>query len=233
MSNYFPYYRRVSGSTWIPRTNNNGLDPSNFYYWNTVYNDGAYFYTWYPYEGASGAVWCNTYNLALPNCTTYALGRILEAGDSRPLNAYFPNASNWHSNLANGWVTIPYNPVNVEIGDILEWSTSGNHVAVVENIINDNIYVSESAYTSDNGTAGGDRTDTIWGSTKQSVYNRGVNVYPNRFFHYGMGSIWYSSSPNYILKNPAHHGRSTTGNTRKLFVMLPTKLTSKRRLIYV
>lgn len=196
-------------SRWNPRTTRNGLDPSNPYYWDTTYNTGAYFYTWYPYQGAPNAVWCNTYNLALPNCTTYALGRILEAGDSRPLNSNFPNANAWHDNLANGWTAIPYNINDVEAGDILEWSS--NHVAVVELVENGTVYVSESAYTDDNGGVSGDRTDTLWGTTKQSVYNRGVNVYPNRFFHYGQS--WYGSgNPTYILKNPNPHNPDPTNH---------------------
>ena len=212
-------------SSWIPRTTNANMIPSNRYFWDDSLNVGATFYVWYPYYGASGAVYCNTYNLALPNCTTYAYGRILEAGDPAPISG-FHNASAWHSNLANGWTAIPYNINNVKAGDILEWVGS-NHVAVVEKVENGTVYVSESAYTDDNGGVYGDRTDTVWGSTKQSVYNYGTINYPNRFFHYGT-FYFGSGNPTYILKNPNPHTPDT--NTFRFFSRKPKRM---RRLRYV
>lgn len=212
-------------SSWIPRTNNSNMTPSNNAYWDASLNIGATFYVWYPYQGAPNAVYCNTYNLALPNCTTYAYGRILEAGDPAPISG-FHNANAWHSYLINGWTAIAYNSSLVEAGDILEYSS--NHVAVVEKVENGVIYVSESAYTSDNGTASGDRTDTLWGSTKQSVYNYGITHYPNRFFRYGVNSIW-AGTPSYILKNPNPHTPDPTG----VFRFLPRRRSKRRRLIYV
>ena len=210
-------------SSWIIRNSAAGLDPNNRFYWNTAYNPGAYFYEWYPYQGAPGAVYCNTYNLALPNCTTYAYARVQEGGAPYPITD-FHNASAWHSYVTNGWTAVPYTYSNVEPGDILEWAS--NHVAVVEKVAGGVIYVSESAYTDDNGGVNGDRTDSVWGTTKTSVYNKGTGTWPNRFFHYGQ-TIYAAGNPSYILKNPIDY----SGTNNKIFIV--NKKQRRRRILYV
>lgn len=193
-------------SNWVRRNSRNGIEyggSASHYYWDSV-NPYTQFYQYYAGQ------YCNTYNLALPNCTCYAYGRILEAGDPAPHssnNVY--NANNWHAALANGWTYIPFDFDQLKLGDIVEWSSSGrNHVAVVEEIdrVNRLYYISQSFYTDNNGGTSGDRTDTVWGSTKQSVSNYGIANYPNRFFIFSGWAYPYSgAAPDYILKNPNSH----------------------------
>lgn len=185
-------------SSWIPRTVYNGIEYGgnhDFLWWDIAYNPGAVF-----------DAGLNTYDLSLPNCTCYCIGRILEAGDSLPV-AGLPNANQWHNNLINGWTYQPFNYSYVEPGDILEWSVgTDNHVAVVESVNGLTVYVSQSFYTDDNGGTSGYRTGAVWGSTKASVSAYGLANYPNRFFSYALDTSAYGHIARYILKNPAHHG---------------------------
>lgn len=184
-------------SSWTPRTVYNGIEYGGNhqqYWWDENLNPGATFTTY-----------LGTYDYALPNCTTYCWGRILEAGDQIPVT-YLANANNWHNNLTNGWTAISFNINDCEPGDILEWAYPDNHVAVVEAITNGQIYVSQSFYTDDNGTAYGNRTPAVWGSTKAAVSAYGLANYPYRFFNYRLDTVAYGYHPTYILKNPAHHG---------------------------
>ena len=185
-------------SSWTPRTVYNGIEYGgnhDFYWWDIAYNPGAVFD---PY--------LNTYDLALPNCTTYCWGRILEQGDPVPVTALV-NANQWHNNLTNGWTYQPFNYSYVEPGDILEWSVgTDNHVAVVEAVSGLTVYVSQSFYTDDNGGTSGNRTSAVWGSTKASVSAYGLANYPNRFFSYALDTSAYGHMARYLLKNPAHHG---------------------------
>ena len=91
-------------SSWIPRTTYNGIEyggSHDFYWWDINYNPGAVF------DSNLG-----TYDLALPNCTTYCYGRIQEAGDPIPVSR-FANANNWHNYLTNGWTYVSFNINNV------------------------------------------------------------------------------------------------------------------------
>lgn len=218
---------------WSPRSDVTGIkfgQAAAQYYWDIAYNPYLGFYEWYPYQGAPGAVYCNTYNLALPNCTAYAYGRIMEAGDPAPHGPGLYNAASWHNHLANGWAAEAYSPHTIRAGDIVEW-VSGNHVAVIEGWDSDLglIYVSQSLYTSDNGTASGDRTDTIWGSTKASVSNYGSTTYPERFFKYA-DLYWVNlGTPDYILRNP----NSVPGTVGTFKFMGVTKNRKRRRILYV
>lgn len=224
-------------SSWVRRNSRTGIEyggAASTYYWDNI-NPYTNFYVWYPWQGAPGAVYCNTYNLALPNCTTYAYGRILEAGDPAPhaANACY-NANSWHQHLANGWTCVPYNFDDLELGDIVEWSNGNqyNHVAVVEELDHTNrlVYISQSFYTSDNGSASGDRTDTLWGTTKQSVSNYGINNAPNRFFIFsGIAYPYQGTLPNYILKNPDPH----TPDPTTFFRFLTKKEKRSKKIIYV
>lgn len=183
-------------SSWTPRTVYNGIEyggAQDMFYWDTAYNPGAVF------DSGLG-----TYDLALPNCTTYCYGRIQEAGDPVPVSV-FANANQWHNYLTNGWTAIPFSIDDVEPGDILEWASPDNHVAVVEAVSGSTIYVSQSFYTDDNGTPYGNRTPGVWGSTKAQVSAYGLANYPWRFFNYSLDTAAYGYHPTYILKNPAHH----------------------------
>lgn len=168
-------------SNWTSRTTRDGLEYggwSHDNYWNIAYNG------------------CATPNLCLANCTCYAYGRILEAGDLAPVSV-IRNANNWHNYLTNGWYAIPFNPADCEPGDILEWGGGYNHVAVVEYIDGDIVHYSQSSYTGRN---------TSWSLQRISDYM--IANYPNNFFSMSNTSSW---KPTYILKNPAHHSGGGPG----------------------
>ena len=134
----------------------------------------------------------------------------------------------WWNHLINGWTYVPYSFNDVEVGDILEWSNGRNHVAVVENIENGIIYVSESIYRDDNGQTTGYRSPAVWGSTKTSVNAYGLTHYPNDYFQYGQMSYAYGTAvnPTYILKNPV-----TYDDRESCWLFRKRKNT--RRIIYV
>ena len=136
-----------------------------------------------------------TKEYCLANCTTYAYGRMLEAGCKAPVT-YVPSAYLWHTavNTTDGWSVIDYDASKVEVGDILEW-TGGNDVAVVEEITDGVIYLSGSFFT--------DR-DTNLSFAEISQYM--IDNYEWRLFHYHNLSWYYTAlhnnNPVYILKNP-------------------------------
>lgn len=188
-------------SSWISRTTRNGIEYPSANYW--TWNNAG----------------CTT-ALCLANCTTYAYGRILDAGDPAPVSYGFPDADYWHTDVQNGWTAIPYNFSNLEEGDIVEWSGNGmKHVAVVEKVQNGQFYVSESFYT---------WRDTSW--TLQYICDWMIANYPDNFFWYGLRTHAYNQDPVYILKNPAHHGTSDPSGPFKFFT---NKKSKKRRIIHV
>lgn len=201
-------------SNWTPRTNNSGLEyggSANPYYWDSNNNPGASF--WY----------------CMANCTTYAFGRILEAGDPAPITGWH-NAGAWHAYLTNGWTYEAYSPHTIRQGDIVEW-VSGNHVAVIEGWDANLgiIYVSQSYYTGDDGTVNSSRTmGGVMGSSLQSVSNWMLANVPYRFFNY---DSLYSSGlgdPDYILRNPGH--QTPVGQCKFLTAL---KRSKRRRTLYV
>lgn len=202
-------------SNWIPRTSVTGIrygQAQDQWYWDYTYNPGAY------YDPS-----LQTYDLALPNCTTYAYGRVQEMGAPAPISGWH-NASAWNSHLTNGWTAVPYSLANLEVGDIVQW-TSGNHVAVVEAISGSTVYVSQSYYCDDNGYATANtRSYTIWGSTKASVDAYGYGHWPDRYFNYGLVTSAGLGDPQYILKNPKSYGNDG-------FKFFRTKTNNKRRRI--
>lgn len=206
-------------SSYVPRTTRTGLEPggtADAYYWQYPTNPGAY------YDPS-----LQTYDLCIPNCTTYCFGRALEMASPAPITGWH-SANAWHYYLTNGWTAIPYNVADVEPGDILEWSTNGQHVATVEEIINGVPWISESFYRDTSGGMGY-RDYTICGSTKQSVWNWFLANYPDAVFNYN--NVYYPYGPNnlpdYILKNP----KSFDDATFKFFIT--NKGSKKRRKIYV
>ena len=190
-------------SNWVEKTSNSAIvygGSASQYYWNDPPNPGAYF------DPGLG-----TYDLALPTCTTYAYGRVLEAGDPYPITGWH-NASAWHAYVTNGWQAVPFVGHSDEIvpGDILELTGSNNHVFVVERVISTRYWViTESYYTSDNGTASGDRSPGVWGSTKSSVNAYGLANYNYRYWHSRVYDCRTANSPDlwpdYILLNPNRH----------------------------
>ena len=67
-------------SSWTPRTVYNGIEYGGNhqqYWWDENLNPGATF-----------TIALGTYDYALPNCTTYCWGRILEAGDPVCIKVY-------------------------------------------------------------------------------------------------------------------------------------------------
>lgn len=203
-------------SSWIPRTSRTGIEYGQAqarYYWDTGWNPGA------SYDAGIG-----TYDLALPNCTTYAYGRVQEMGAPAPISGWH-NASAWDSYLINGWTWINYNETYLEVGDLVVWDSSGrNHVAVVERISGGVIYVSESYYTPADGS---NRNPAVWGTTKQQVNDYGVTNYPSRYFTYGPITGAYGVLPDKILKNPVNYD----DNSR--FSFLTNYKKKRRRTIYV
>ena len=200
-------------SSWTPRTNRTGLEyggSANPYYWDNANNPGASFY------------YC------MANCTTYAFGRILEAGDPAPISGWH-NANAWHAYLINGWTVLPYSPHTVMIGDLVEW-VGASHVAVIE-AADPNLgilYVSDSYYIGDDGTVNSSRTlGGVMGSTLQSVSNWMITNYPGSFFHYGNMYESVGSDPDYILRNPRNNPQVGT------FKFIGKKQNRKRRILYV
>ena len=97
----------------------------------------------------------NPYNqypdLAMPNCTTYAWGRAYELLGHKPNISTNGNASDWWDNNKNNLSGYPYNENETlpKLGAIACWSGGSDgcgHVAVVEKIDGNNVYISESAY---------------------------------------------------------------------------------------
>ena len=222
---------------WTPRTTSNGIEYGGYasqYYWDLTYNPYLSYFEWYPYYGDPNAFYAQTYVIAMPNCTTYAYGRILEAGDPAPTDFVPHNAGAWHNNLRNGWTYEAYSPHTVRIGDILEWSAN-NHVAVIE-AVDPNagvILVSESLYTDNYGGVYGERTSAVWGSTKQSVSDYGRNVWNWRFFTYASMYYFDLGDPEYILRNPNSVPEPTGNFFSMLFKTKRTKDRRNRRIIYV
>lgn len=185
--------------TWVPLTSVNTI----------VYggSNDTYFWDYPPNPGATFDSNLGTYDLALPNCTTYAYGRVLMAGDPAPITGWH-NANAWHAYVTNGWVAVPYsgNQANIQPGDILELTGSNNHVMVVEQYLGFNKYVvTESYYCDDNGGTTGYRTPAVWGSTKTSVNAYGLATYPYQYWHsrtYDCNNSGPDLYPDYILKNP-------------------------------
>lgn len=187
-------------SSWTPRLTNSGIGYPNPYWWDSNINPNA-----------------NT-SYCLANCTTYAYGRILEAGDPAPVSV-IRNANHWHEVLTNGWTYTNYDPDFVEAGDILEYAYgTNNHVAVVEKVENGIITLSQSGFKSRN---------TSW--SLQQISNYMETTYPTSWFNL----IWnWGGRPTYILKNPAHHGGGGPSpdpeptKTLPIWMMIPLK---KRR----
>lgn len=189
-------------SNWVPRTNRSGLEyggASHDFFWNPAYNPNA------------------TYGNCMANCTTYAYGRILEAGDPAPVRAIV-DAANWPSYVTNGWTVQTYSDAAAEPGDLIiydQWHQKAdgtwyrdNHVNVVEYVDANGVHTSNSSYTGDHGKAYWDkhydrRTPAVMGNTLQSVSNWMIANYPDRFFC--MGTKWYGGTPSKLLKNPGHH----------------------------
>lgn len=116
-----------------PRTNEYG-----------IYNNPY----WYDFDFNFGAV----NPLWLPNCTTYALGRSIEIAGGQvkkyDVLSHMPNAANWLS--ATKWETSE-NINDIQLGDIIVWGEGGDvtsmgHVAVIEGIEEDKVWISQSNY---------------------------------------------------------------------------------------
>lgn len=173
---------------WTPRTTKSGID----YYGNHMQ------YWWNPSINPNA-----TPSLCLANCTTYAYGRILEAGSPAPVSTIL-DASRWHLVVDNGWIAIPYGQATAQVGDIIEWTT-GNDVAVVEKIVDGVPWLSGSFFTDDHGTAHNNRTFTEMPADMAGISEWMQRYYDWRFFHYHEIS-WYNSAvgstPAYVLRNP-------------------------------
>lgn len=143
----------------------------------------------------------------LGNCTCFVYGAALAAGFPAPVSV-ITDARNWHKYLANGWVCVPYADYksNLKVGDIIEWET-GNHVAIVSDMVDDTAWISGSFYTGIHGSAyydgGYDTREGI--ATLQQLNDFMVNNYQYRFFHYvplSEEARWCGGEPDYVLVAP-------------------------------
>lgn len=141
----------------------------------------------------------------LPNCTTFVLGDLMVDKLPNPLTKV-RNANQWHLYLTNGYTLYDFEYSNVQVGDILEW-TSGNHVARVTKIQKGQIYISGSFYTGIHGKAyyngSYDTRDGL--NSMEEVSNFMLNNYPVRFFHHWSleeENKWVGYAPRYIIRPP-------------------------------
>lgn len=214
-------------SRWTPRTTNSGLrygGSANAYYWSSANNPYAY-----P-------------SLCLANCTTYAWGRIKEAGDTDPVNIAWaqsdlgslPSAWQWIWYPSSDWIMSSFanKPRALRAGDLVVWSDnvngqSRNHVAVIEEVISSRMwYISESLWTEGASARGTGDFQTI---SDWMLANA-----PARFFSYRILDLdaaspsWYGEQwPDYVLLNPNPHLDSKFGFFQR------SKKIRRRRIIYV
>lgn len=158
------------------------------YFWDIKYNPNA------------------TIENALPNCTTCAYGLIIAEGKLPPVSDIV-GAGRWDKYLANGWMSIDYDPELIEVGDILQWTDKG-HVATISKIDGDKKIVSASFYTGEHGTSiyeGG--YDTRHFNSLKELSDFMLEKYPNRYFHVWdveEECRWVGGLPNKILKHPLY-----------------------------
>lgn len=125
-----------------PRTNESGIW-QNPYWYDRSYNPGAY-----------AGIW-------LPNCTTMAYGRAVELSGGQVdyytiFGGGFSNAVNWYANTV--WNKSP-GLTDVRLGDIICFGPGGGiysygHVATVEGIESDRLWISQSHDTNLDQTEG-------------------------------------------------------------------------------
>ena len=155
-------------------------------------------------EGNDSSYWdwlnsSTAFDLCMPNCTVYARGRQFEAGRPDPITR-MPNANQWHTvvNTANNWELLDYTQgMALQAGDILEWVSPQNHVAVCETSGSDPT-ISGSWYT--------DRSSSlVGGSTIADVSNYFKTHNTYRFWHNNRkiyteagasSSVW----PTYVIR---------------------------------
>lgn len=192
------------------RTSIKGLEFDNKFYWDKSLNPNA------------------TIKKALPNCTTFLYGAVIEDGHLPPVKKIV-NANSWHEQLTNGWIAIPFDKNKLEVGDGIEW-TNKCHVCGVSRITDDKIIISASWYTGEHGASYYDgkfdsRESFI--SLKQLSDYMLLN-YETRFYH-----CWsldeeircVGGNPQYILKAPLY---SVKRNTNKNQIQVMTYVQNVR-----
>lgn len=195
----------------------------NPYYWDPNINPNA--------------VWA--YSLA--NCTTLAYGRAKECGLTAPVTV-IRNANYWHLvvNTAENWTLLDYyEGMQLEAGDILEWSNPFQHVAICETS-GSNPITSNSYYTGDNGSLTAGRTPSvIGGNTLQALSNYFSNRYPFRFYHYTNLSGEnrnVGGQPTYVLRYTGEKPEPPTPPTPTLLnraIIYFSTINKKRRAKHV
>ena len=177
---------QVEASSFTPRLT--APSTSNKYYYNSSYN---------PFYAAG---------LGLPNCTAYAYGRVYEATGKKP-NLSTGNAKEWWDyNKKNGYYKYGQTP---KLGAVAVWGAYGNykygHVAVVEEITDTKVKVSESQYTS----------KVVFTTT---TFNKGdMNYSWNKNF---LGFIYPAE---FTSSSTGGTSSSTTTNTNPLAYPVPTR----------
>ena len=140
----------------------------------------------------------------LANCTTAVYAFCLIEGDPIPVSRIV-SANRWHEVLINDWTYIPYDPNEVEVGDIIEW-VQGCHVAKVGDIVDGKPYINGSYYTGEHGVSVYNKKyDTRPWKSCEDMCSFFIANYPERFYHYWSlekESSMCGSAPEYILKRP-------------------------------
>lgn len=120
------------------------------------------------------------------NCTWYAFGRLKELGfNPSDIMTGYPNANRW-TPLRNGATAIS-NTSTPRVGDVAQWHLNGaNHVAIVEKVERDYIYISEAHWTS-NYDGDLDRDGILNDGTLHHV-RRILKTNPHRYLRLNGGS---------------------------------------------
>ena len=166
-----------------------------------------YGYEWYwKWLEPEGVDWC--FENCMANCTVYAIGRQYEAGRPKPVTV-MKNANRWHQyvNTGEGWTLLEYyDGMPLEAGDILEWTSPANHVAVCETSGTEPT-ISGSWWTDNNGGSSMSerKKGSNMGSTMESVSTFFKTNYTSRFWHnnkkiYTEAGMGYNLWPTYVLR---------------------------------
>lgn len=180
---------------WSERTGYTGL----------FYGDNQHANYW-AWLGDNTDFWA--FDNCMANCTVYAIGRQYEAGRPKPVTV-MKNANLWHQyvNTSAGWTLLEYyKNMPLLAGDILEWTSPANHVAVCETSGTDPV-ISGSWWTDNNGGSSMNNRTTggKMGSTMESVSNFFKTKYTWRFWHnnhkiYTEAGMGYNLWPTYVLR---------------------------------
>ena len=141
----------------------------------------------------------------LANCTTLTYGLTILYNRPLPVSRIV-SAGQWHNYLINNWTCKKFDKSILKVGDIIEWSKYC-HVATVDKIVGDKVYLHCSWYTGENGksTEGKDYATREHIKTLQELSDIMSTKYSYRFYHYCTleeESEMVKGEPEYILSMP-------------------------------